>query len=147
MLLGAAYAGLAIENSMLGAVHASANPLSSQHGMVHGKAVGVMMPWVIRFNCCVPDALSIYAGLARRLHLVDVGESMEKAAEAVALRVEQLLDAAGIGRRLEESGVKEDNIPSLSMQAVQQWTAGFNPRPVAESDFRALYRQAIRSAV
>src|SRR5262245_3859326 len=50
MLLGAALAGLAIENSMLGAAHAAANPLTTHFGIVHGQAVGLMLPHVIRFN-------------------------------------------------------------------------------------------------
>ena len=44
MQLGAAYAGLAIENSMLGAAHALANPLTAEFGIPHGQAVGVMLP-------------------------------------------------------------------------------------------------------
>src|SRR5690606_22934658 len=36
MLLGAAWAGLAIENSMLGAAHAAANPLTARFGLIHG---------------------------------------------------------------------------------------------------------------
>jgi len=50
MLLGAALAGMAIENSMLGAAHAAANPLTAHFGIVHGQAVGLMLPHVIRFN-------------------------------------------------------------------------------------------------
>src|SRR6266436_162906 len=50
MLLGAALAGMAIENSMLGAAHAAANPLTAHYGIVHGQAVGMMLPHVIRFN-------------------------------------------------------------------------------------------------
>ncbi len=43
MQLGAALAGLAIENSMLGAAHASANPLTARHNVVHGHAVALML--------------------------------------------------------------------------------------------------------
>src|SRR2546427_274617 len=50
MLLGAALAGTAIENSMLGAVHAAANPLTAHYGIVHGEAVGILLPHVVRFN-------------------------------------------------------------------------------------------------
>ena len=50
MQLGASFAGLAIENSMLGAAHALANPLTARFGVAHGQAVGMMLPHVIRFN-------------------------------------------------------------------------------------------------
>ena len=46
MQLGAAYAGVAIENSMLGASHALANPLTATYGTAHGQAVGLMLPHV-----------------------------------------------------------------------------------------------------
>ena len=50
MQLGAAYAGVAIENSMLGARHALANPLTATYGTSHGQAVGLMLPHVVRYN-------------------------------------------------------------------------------------------------
>ena len=50
MQLGACFAGLAIENSMLGAAHGLANPLTAHYGIPHGQAVGLMLPHVIRFN-------------------------------------------------------------------------------------------------
>ena len=50
MQLGAAYAGAAIENSMLGAAHAAANPLTAHLDIAHGHAVGLMLPHVVRFN-------------------------------------------------------------------------------------------------
>ena len=50
MQLGACLAGLAIENSMLGAAHALANPLTATYGVAHGEAVALMLPHVIRHN-------------------------------------------------------------------------------------------------
>ena len=53
MLFGAYLAGLAIENSMLGAAHACANPLTARYGITHGVAVALMLPHVLRFNSSV----------------------------------------------------------------------------------------------
>jgi len=50
MQLGACFAGLAIEHSMLGAAHALANPLTANFGIVHGEAIALMLPHVVRFN-------------------------------------------------------------------------------------------------
>ena len=55
VLLGAALAGMAIENSMLGAAHAAANPLTARYGVIHGHAVGLMLPAVVRFNAQDPE--------------------------------------------------------------------------------------------
>src|SRR3954463_9575132 len=50
MLLGANRAGAAIEMSMLGATHACANPLTAKYGTIHGIAIAVMLPHVVRWN-------------------------------------------------------------------------------------------------
>ena len=50
MLLGAHEAGIAIEQSMLGATHACANPLTAHYGTTHGVAIAVMLPHVVRWN-------------------------------------------------------------------------------------------------
>src|SRR5579862_5083276 len=50
MLLGAHYAGIAIEHSMLGAAHACANPLTAHYGTTHGVAIAVLLPQVVRWN-------------------------------------------------------------------------------------------------
>ena len=50
MLIGAHEAGLAIDQSMLGATHACANPLTAHYGTTHGVAIAVMLPHVVRWN-------------------------------------------------------------------------------------------------
>ena len=50
MLLGAFYAGLAIEQSMLGAAHACANPLTARYHIAHGVALAILLPHVVRWN-------------------------------------------------------------------------------------------------
>ncbi len=62
MQLGAFYAGLAIEQSMLGATHACANPLTRRYGTAHGVAISLLLPHVVRWNSRV--AADRYAELA-----------------------------------------------------------------------------------
>src|SRR4051812_39420132 len=81
MLLGAHLAGAAIENSMLGAAHACANPLTARYNVVHGHAVGVMLPHVVRFNSS--NGQRPYADLSAD-------------AEELARRLTELLGAGGI---------------------------------------------------
>src|SRR5207244_3774295 len=73
MQCGAALAGAAIENSMLGAAHAAANPLTTHFGIVHGQAVGLMLPHVVRFNGEDAAAREAYAGLAAAAGLISPG--------------------------------------------------------------------------
>lgn len=137
MQLGAAYAGAAIEQSMLGAAHAAANPLTAAHGIVHGHAVGLMLPAVVRWNAQLPEIASLYARLATAVGL-EV-PSPAAAGDLLAARLESLLPLAALPNRLSQCGVPAAALPALAAGAAKQWTAGFNPRPLTEADFLALY--------
>jgi alcohol dehydrogenase len=146
MLLGAAWAGTAIENSMLGAAHALANPLTAHFGVTHGLAVGMMLPHVVRFNAREPVVARAYTEVACAAQLALPSEAPEAAAEHLAKRLESLLELAGLPRTLEHCGTKPDDIPRLAEEAARQWTAQFNPRPVTTSDFQQLYTAALKPA-
>jgi len=139
MQLGAAYAGTAIELSMLGAAHAAANPLTARLGTVHGHAVGLMLPHVVRFNARDAAARAAYGEL-----LAHAGEGAAtgrrgEPGEALAERLSTLVSRAFGSVRLEA----EEDIPTLAREAADQWTARFNPRPIAAEEFEALYRQVL----
>lgn len=126
--LGAFLAGRAIELSMLGAAHACANPLTRQFGVLHGIAVGTMLPRVVRLN----------ANAARALyHELDAAGP-----ESLATRLELLLAAAGFPGSLREHGIDDQALPALAADAATQWTGAFNPVPLDASGFEALYREA-----
>jgi len=139
MQLGAALAGLAIENSMLGASHALANPLTARYGIAHGQAVGVMLPQVIRYNGQVVERL--YGQLWTRIGGGNRSERTSGAAEALADWVEQMVDGAGLKTRLEALGVAREALPELAELAAKQWTGQFNPRPVDTGSLLELYQQ------
>ncbi len=143
MLLGAAFAGLAIENSMLGAAHAAANPLTAQYGLPHGQAVGMLLPAVVRFNGVAPAARQAYAELASAPEIACVSDGLEAALAALVARLEALLNLAGLPRSLADCGVEPALVPELAAEAAKQWTAHFNPRPLSAADFAALYTAAL----
>ena len=142
MLLGAAFAGTAIENSMLGAAHSMANPLTAHYGVVHGQAVGMMLPHVIRFNAENEAARLGYAELASAPEIACVSEGVEQAVEALIREIQTLLELAKMPATLGDCGVKPSDLPKLAAEAAKQWTATFNPRAVTEKDFLALYEAA-----
>jgi alcohol dehydrogenase len=120
-LLGAHLAGAAIEASMLGAAHACANPLTARFGIVHGVAVGLMLPPVVRFN----------------------GEDRYRELQGqLATRIEELRAVAGLPERLRDCGVDAGSLPLLAEEASRQWTASFNPRPVDAAALLSLYEAA-----
>jgi alcohol dehydrogenase len=143
MLLGAALAGMAIENSMLGAAHSAANPLTAHFGIVHGEAVGMMLPHVIRFNADDPAIALAYAELASAPELACVTDGSEQAVGALVAKIEMLLESAQFPKRLRDRGVTVAFIPQLASEAAQQWTANFNPRSITAADFEGLFHAAL----
>ena len=134
MQLGAAYAGAAIEHSMLGAAHAAANPLTAHFGIVHGHAVGLMLPHVVRFNAVEAHVREIYQRLASEVGL---------GADDLASPLAGLLELTSMPRTLATCGIDRAALPMLAAEAAKQWTAGFNPRPVLAADFLVLYAAAL----
>ena len=139
MLLGAHLAGAAIENSMLGATHACANPLTAHFGITHGVAIGIMLPHVVRFNASVVGPL--YGELAV-IADKDSGNG-DGYADCLAARIEAAVLESGQPTRLAQCGIDPRIVPVLADEATQQWTGQFNPRPLQVQDFVDLYECAL----
>ena len=133
MLLGAALAGTAIENAMLGAAHSAANPLTARFGTVHGHAVGLMLPHVVRLNAADAATAAVYRTLTD-----DAGLAPDGLPDFLASQ----LDLAGLDRTLR---CPDEAVPDLARMAAAQWTAQFNPVPVDEAAFARLYEAARRA--
>ncbi|MEE2948378.1 MAG: iron-containing alcohol dehydrogenase [Verrucomicrobiota bacterium] len=139
MLLGAAMAGCAIEASMLGAAHSTANPLTAHYDIVHGQAVGLMLPHVVRFNAEMESCREAYGELVR---IANLSQAEGNTAERLAKRLGVLLEQADMPATLRASGVEESILPALAKEAAGQWTAGFNPREAGQAEMEAIYRAA-----
>ncbi len=137
MQLGAFYAGVAIEHSMLGAAHACANPLTARYTMTHGVALAILLPHVVGWNAesngdlyhdlaGTPAAASNGGGAGDRLvhRLVDAGRS------------------GGFPPDLRTAGVPQADLPALAEAASRQWTGTFNPRPFGVREALELYQRA-----
>jgi alcohol dehydrogenase len=167
MQLGAAFAGMAIEASMLGAAHALANPLTAFLDVPHGQAVGIMMPHVLRFNATASNATisnatasgnssavsEKYRELARLLpetsHL-----ATSSPAEILAETFQNWLELASLASplrnlpnwktKLAEFPSESELIEAMAEMASKQWTGSYNPRPASTRDFADLYDSANR---
>ena len=128
-LLGAHLAGAAIEASMLGATHAAANPITARHGVEHGAAIGLMLPHVVRYNAAVAET--------------GYRELWPSGAEALAERIEIIRGELGLPERLRDVAVTAAEIPVLARAAGEEWTGGFNPRPIDPAGFEELYAAAL----
>ncbi len=142
MLLGAHLAGAAIENSMLGATHALANPVSAHFGTVHGVAIGAILPHVVRFNSATVGRL--YGDLAADAGLCDARDP--EAGEKLADHLAWLVSRAGQPTSLHQIVHDPSLLHLLAREAAGQWTGTFNPRPVDEQTLEELYRCALSAA-
>jgi alcohol dehydrogenase len=133
MLLGSYYAGLAIENSMLGATHACANPLTQRYGTAHGVAIAVMLPHVVRWNTII--VCDGYKDLADDAGL--------PTAEQLARRLEYLAAAGNLPRSLSALNVPKTDLSMLAEEAAKQWTGSFNPRDWSVEGAMEVYEAAL----
>jgi len=126
MLAGAHLAGAAIENSMLGATHACANPLTAVFGIAHGAAIAILLPHVVRWNQAVVHH--------RYRDLYPEGD--------LADRLDELARTAGLPARLGDCDVRRTDLRDLAAAAAEQWTGRFNPRPFTVDSALEIYECA-----
>ena len=124
MQLGAYLAGAAIENSMLGATHACANPLTARYGAVHGEAIASLLAHVVRWNAAA------------------VGSRYQELSSSLAGRLEEMAAGGGLPTRVRAAGARETDLPALAEEAAQQWTGRFNPRPFDAAGALEVYQCA-----
>jgi alcohol dehydrogenase len=136
MLQGAHLAGAAIENSMLGATHACANPLTARFSVMHGDALAVLLPHVVRWNAV--QCADQYA----KLTFLGAVVSAAEAAEELARWLYDVGSQAGLPRNLRDLGVPREAIPQLAEDAAEQWTGTFNPRPFDAAGACEIYEAA-----
>jgi alcohol dehydrogenase len=125
MMIGAHFAGLAIENSMLGAAHACAMPLTARYSVPHGVAIALLLPHVVKWN--YPEARYQYEDL-------QAGDLFR--------RLRELAELAKFPHSLHEASVPEEALPRLSEEAATQWTGRFNPRPFDAAAALEIYQWA-----
>jgi len=134
MLNAATMGGVAFQKG-LGVTHSLAHALSTVCDLHHGLANGIAIPYAMEFNeRAVPDRL---ADLARA-----AGAERPDARGFIAW-LENLRRAIGIPHTLREAGVRDEHLPRLVSIAVSDACHPYNPCPVTEADFQALFRRAL----
>ena len=133
MLLGALLAGQAFANAPVAAVHALAYPLGGHFHIPHGLSNALMLPHVLAFN--LEAAGPLYGELAPLLG--------GTGADGFRSRLDALVAATGLPRRLRDVAVPESALDLLADDAMKQTRLLVNnPREVSRADARALYAQA-----
>jgi acetaldehyde dehydrogenase/alcohol dehydrogenase len=151
MANAATLAGLAFSNAFVGTNHALAHAVGAKFHLAHGRANGIFLPHVLRYNASLPSkfmpapgysayvAPDKYAQLGR---VVFGGREPEESRRRLFEGVERLLDRLEMPRSLRAAGVSpgefEAALPDLAMTAFEDLSNRTNPRMPLVSEISAL---------
>ena len=142
MMLGSTLAGMAMNPTRLGIVHALAMPLGSWDlKIAHGTGNAVLLPHVMEFN--LPKATQRYAEVAQALGVAGDTDSSELAAEKGVAAVQRITREIGIPSGLGELGLKESHIPQVCSEAMKSGNIPANPRDISQAELEELCRRAL----
>jgi acetaldehyde dehydrogenase/alcohol dehydrogenase len=158
MANAATIAGLAFSNAFVGLAHALAHAVGGRFDVAHGRANGVFLPWVMRYNADLPSkfmpapgyhayvAPGKFADIGRALGIG--GQSDDEIRRGFFERVDRLLDTVGIPRSLAEAGVPraafEAALPELAKAAFSDPSIRTNPRIPLLKEITSLLEAAYR---
>lgn len=141
MLLGSLLAGMGMNPTRLGIVHALAMPLGSwQLKIAHGAGNAVLLPHVMAFN--LEGNPTLYADVARALGVVGNADPLTASQVAIA-RVRAINAEIGIPPGLGALGLTEALIPQVCAEAMKSGNIAVNPRACTQADLEGICRAAL----
>ncbi len=149
----ATLAGLAFSNAFVGTNHALAHAVGAKFGIAHGRANGIFLPHVLRYNASLPSKFmpapgySAYVAPAKYAQLGQLvfgGHFSDEGRRRLFQGVDDLLDRLKMPRSLRELGVAEEEflaaLPALAMTAFEDLSNRTNPRMPLVSEITTLLR-------
>ncbi|WP_051483325.1 iron-containing alcohol dehydrogenase [Arthrobacter sp. 31Y] len=112
MMLAALYGGIALSNAGTAAAHAIQYPVGALTHTAHGVGVGLLLPYVVRFNFAAiqPQLAQIAEALGENIHGLDPRE----AALAGVRAIDGILHGIEIPSTLAELGVAEGDLARIA---------------------------------
>lgn len=139
MALGQYIAGMGFSNVGLGLVHGMAHPLSAWYNIPHGVACASLLPTIMKYN-------KDFTGEKYREIAIVLGiegaetMSLEDVRDAACQAIDQLSTDVGIPATISELGVKEEDIPAIAKDALNDVCTPGNPRDTTLEEIIELYR-------
>ena len=134
-------AGMGFSNVGLGIVHSMAHPLGAFYDTPHGVANALLLPYVMEYNAESPSRAK-YLGIAKAMGVNTEGMSVDEGVKAAIEAVKALSVSIGIPQRLNEIGVKKEDLHDLAVAAFNDVCTGGNPRPTSVEEIEKLYHTA-----
>ncbi|OBI54886.1 bifunctional acetaldehyde-CoA/alcohol dehydrogenase [Mycobacterium sp. E787] len=149
----ATLAGLAFSNAFVGTNHALAHAVGARFGISHGRANGIFLPHVLRYNASLPSKFMPAPGYSAYVapdkyaqlgQLIFGGHEPDECRGRLFHGVDDLLKRLDMPRSLREYGVEEEQflaaLPALAMTAFEDLSNRTNPRMPLVSEITALLR-------
>ncbi|MHA1607826.1 MAG: iron-containing alcohol dehydrogenase [Candidatus Freyarchaeota archaeon] len=141
MQLAATIAGLAFGNSGTSITHALGHSLGKIFGIHHGKAVGMFVPYSLRFEAKVTDA---YVELAKYLDIT--ASTKEEYLDKLTRLFKDFITGLGVPVALKDLGISREEYEAkkevLVRYAFEDPTTIFSLRPVSVKDYEKLFDYA-----
>jgi alcohol dehydrogenase len=140
LALASTMAGIAFNMNANAIVHAASTPVTARHGVPHGVANGIFMPYGLAFlePACRCQLREIADALGEDVADLSDEEAARRGVEAIRALVQEV----GIPATLKDYGLDPDDldIPQLVEDAMKSRNIVTNPRPVTPADLEELYR-------
>lgn len=141
-------AGIAFSNAGLGLNHGMAHTLGGHFHIPHGRANGILLPYVMSFNAgChdkLTDAAKSYAKIARLLHLD--GSSIRQSAFSLIRTMKQYMKKLNIPCTIQEAGVSREEfeaaLEEMAEAALADSCTASNPRKCTKEEIMEIFRRA-----
>ena len=134
-------AGMAFNNASLGYVHAMAHQLGGFYDLPHGVCNAILLPHVQNYNARVcPERL---ADVAKALGADITGMSAEEGAAKAVELIMELSARVNIPAGLKELGVREEDFPTLTENALKDACGFTNPQQATAEEITAIFAAAM----
>jgi alcohol dehydrogenase class IV len=142
MAMGSLFAGIALANAGVTAVHALSYPIGVEYHVPHGVANGMLLPYVMEFN--VVGNIPKFALIAKLLgEVVDHLPLLEQAYRA-SEAVKKILFDMKMAHTLTDLKIPEGAIPEMAKSAsANTRLLSVNPRTITAQDIESIYRKCL----
>ncbi|EID42699.1 iron-containing alcohol dehydrogenase [Parageobacillus thermoglucosidasius] len=140
MAMASLQAGLAFSNAILGAVHAMSHAVGGKYPVLHGDINSILLPHVMEYNLLANPKK--FADIAAFLGVDIRGLSHMEAGRKAIECIKQLTMEIDAPQRLSDIGLEKDEIPHMSLVALDDACMITNPRDVTAEDIEEIFRRA-----
>jgi len=141
MALASTMAGMGFSNTQVTIVHSMSHPVSGFHGVPHGAANAILLPYVMEFNL-IGNARR-FRDIARAMGEDTRGLTDMEAARLSVKAVRELNRDVGIPETFEPYGVTLEHLDAMVEDTFKSASVPLNPVRVNREQVRSIYLRAI----